>query len=176
MKPDNNNNKYWYPLYTKPRHEKKAYNNLLIEGFEAYLPMQKATKKWSDRKKTVNEPLIKSYVFARIKRHELYSVISLNGISRYISFNNKPAIVRDSEIDSLKKLIDAETKIEVTEGMIKPGKRIKLSSGPMAGFEGEIIEAKGKNKLLLRLESIGKTLFVTVETEKLTDMKSENQS
>ncbi len=46
----------------------------------------------------------------------------------------------------------------------------------MAGFEGEIIEAKGKNKLLLRLESIGKTLFVTVETEKLTDMKSENQS
>lgn len=165
-------NKCWFPFYTKPKHEKRAYEKLIAEGYEAYLPLTKSIRKWSDRKKTIQEPLIKSYVFAKVYKKDLYKILSLYGISRYISFNGKPAIIRNSEIESLKKLIDSETKIEVTDGLVDIGEKVKIKSGPMAGLEGEIIEHKGKNKLVLKLESIGKSLLVTIETGKITNYLS----
>lgn len=36
-----NDHLYWYPLYTKSRHEKKAYNNLVKAWFEAFLLLVK---------------------------------------------------------------------------------------------------------------------------------------
>jgi transcriptional antiterminator RfaH len=56
----------WYPVYTQPRAEKKAYSALIDKGIEAYLPLHRRLKQWSDRKKWVEEPLISSYLFVRI--------------------------------------------------------------------------------------------------------------
>ena len=51
----------WYPVYTHPRAEKKACQALLNKGIETYLPLHRQLKQWSDRKKWVEEPFIKSY-------------------------------------------------------------------------------------------------------------------
>ena len=56
-------NKKWYVLYTKPRHEIKALERLTQNGFEVYCPMKTTLKQWSDRKKKVSEPLLPSYLF-----------------------------------------------------------------------------------------------------------------
>jgi transcriptional antiterminator RfaH len=165
MNNNTKNNKKWYPLYTRPKHEKTAYANIISNGYEAYLPLIKETRKWSDRKRIVDVPLIKSYVFAFLNQHQLYEVTQFHGVSRYIKFNNGPAFVRDEEIESLKKMIDSEVQIEVSDNIIAPGKRIKMLAGPMAGYEGEIIEEKGKNKLLVRLDSIGKSLKIVIDKE-----------
>ncbi len=65
--------KHWYAIYTKPRWEKKVHHLLSEKGLEAYCPLNKVTRKWSDRMKTVEEPLFKSYVFVqsgwRTRRH-----------------------------------------------------------------------------------------------------------
>ena len=59
--------KYWYALYTKPRWEKKIDAALLKKGIEAWCPLQKIEKQWSDRKKIIEEPLFKSYIFISYK-------------------------------------------------------------------------------------------------------------
>ena len=56
----------WYALYTFPRFEKKVYKRLVERGIEAYLPLQKKLRKWKDRKKWIEEPLIRSYIFVKI--------------------------------------------------------------------------------------------------------------
>ena len=62
---------HWFAVYTKSRNEKKVYERLIDEGYEAYLPLQKRLKQWSDRKKWVEEPLLRSYVFVKINREGL---------------------------------------------------------------------------------------------------------
>ena len=58
--------KKWYALYTKPRWEKKIDSVLIRKGVESWCPLQKIERQWSDRKKIIEDPLFKSYVFVRI--------------------------------------------------------------------------------------------------------------
>ena len=59
------NTEKWIAAYTKPRHEKVAYDQLINKGFSAYLPLLRQKRKWSDRKKWVEIPLFKSYIFVK---------------------------------------------------------------------------------------------------------------
>ena len=56
----------WYAVHVMPRWEKKVYTALLEQHIETYAPLQKRLKQWSDRKKWVEEPVIRSYVFVKI--------------------------------------------------------------------------------------------------------------
>src|ERR1700744_1853399 len=95
----------WYPVYTNPRAEKKAYESLINKGVEAYLPLQRQLKKWSDRKKWVEEPFIKSYLFVRIKEHEQAIVLMTKGVARFIYFSGKITSMPDRQINDLKLLM-----------------------------------------------------------------------
>ena len=66
----------WVALYTNPRAEKKAESNLKETGFEVYLPLRKELHTWSDRKKWVEVPLLKSYIFAKITAKQQIPVVN----------------------------------------------------------------------------------------------------
>ena len=55
--------KHWHALYVRSRSERKVLTQLEEMGVEAYLPLITLIKQWSDRRKKVEEPLFKSYVF-----------------------------------------------------------------------------------------------------------------
>ena len=74
----------WVALYTNPRAEKKVDQNLREAGFESYLPLRRELHTWSDRKKWVETPLLKSYAFVRITNLQLSLVRSIVGVSHVI--------------------------------------------------------------------------------------------
>ena len=157
----------WYPLYTKSRFEKQAYAQLIKLGYDAFLPLQKTIRHWSDRKKIVEVPLISSYIFVRIPRNKLYDVVNVYGISRYLSFNGQPATVRDEEIELLKLALENKNEIEVKDGLLNFGTEVKFTTGVFSGYSGKVIKQSSKNKLVVELESMGKTMLITVDKCKL---------
>ena len=152
----------WYPVYTNPRAEKKAYAALINKGIEAYLPLQKRQKQWSDRKKWVEEPLIKSYIFVRIADNEQAGVLITKGIARFIYFSGRITPMPDRQIDELKLLMASALDLEVTEENLQPGEKIKIKAGPLKGLTGEMIAYRSQKQLLLRLESLGCSIIVNV--------------
>jgi transcription antitermination factor NusG len=154
---------YWYPFYTKSRFEKKADESLKKAGFEVFLPLMKKERNWSDRKKIVEMPLFSSYIFVRIPKYRIYDVLQIYGIVRYIVFNGRPATVRDSEIELIRKVLSSKTDIEVVDGILEKGAEVTIKSGIFKGYSGKYLESKGKNKIVIEIESINKTLLVTVE-------------
>lgn len=58
----------WYAIYTKSNFEKKVYLKLLEKSIEAYLPLHKRLKQWNDRKKWVEELLMRSHLFVNKNR------------------------------------------------------------------------------------------------------------
>ena len=152
----------WYPVYTNPRAEKKAYSALLEKGIEVYLPLSRRLKQWSDRKKWVEEPLLKSYLFVRIAYNDRESVLMTRGISRFLYFSGKVAAMPDRQIDELKLLMASSLELEVTEENLQPGEKIKIKAGPLKGITGEIVAYRSQKQLLLRLENLGCSIIVTV--------------
>jgi transcriptional antiterminator RfaH len=89
------------------------------KGIDAYLPLQKKLKVWSDRKKWVEEPLIRSYVFVRVCEREYYEVLNIQGVVKYVTFNSKAAPIPDWQIDAMKKVVASDLPVSSVQTFLK---------------------------------------------------------
>jgi transcriptional antiterminator RfaH len=152
----------WYPVYTNPRAEKKAYEALAKKGIITYLPLRKTLKQWSDRKKWVEEPFIKSYLFVQIKPGEQTEVLMTKGVSRFIYFSGKIATMPNRQMDNFKLVLASAEDIEITEEELQPGERVRIKAGPLKDLEGEVVAYRTKKQLALRFDSIGCAIIIHV--------------
>ena len=143
----------WFVIYTKSRNEKKVAELLQKNGVETFCPLVKLKKNWSDRKKIVETPLFNSYVFVNLSEKDRNVVFNVPGVIRYVFWLNKPAIVRDCEIESLKAML-SETMDSFSIENYQIGDTIKISEGVFKGVEG-VIEKQTNTKLHLILENVG---------------------
>ncbi|MCH7827857.1 MAG: UpxY family transcription antiterminator, partial [Bacteroidetes bacterium] len=142
MKEDND--KKWFALYTKPRHEFKAALQLESEEINYYLPVITRFKQWSDRKKKITEPLLRGYIFVFADEKERILSLQQLSIVRCIFDNDCPAVIPEWQVDNLKKFLNHESDVIAHSGIV-PGAKVKILDRPFAGFEGVIKqEAKGK--------------------------------
>lgn len=148
----------WFALYTKPRNEKKVAEQLEKLGIEVYCPLVAVVKQWSDRKKTIQQPLFNSYVFVRLEEKERDKVFQVPGVVRYLFWLGKPAIVRDDEVKNIQELLLESYKEVVVTGLV-PGSKVTLDEGVFKGQMATYIEKKG-NKTILVLDSLGMTLIL----------------
>ncbi|MDX6182194.1 UpxY family transcription antiterminator [Flavobacterium sp. Fl-77] len=149
----------WYVVYTKPKWEKKVAEKLNQIGIECYCPMITQIKQWSDRKKKVEVPLFNSYVFVKLEDVDRNAVFQIAGVIRYLFWLGTPAIVRDDEIDIIKKSIAVSDGHDIVVESHKVGDKIKLESGVFSNQEATIQEIS-KTHYILVLESLGCVLKI----------------
>jgi len=160
---ENNQVKSWYALYTKSRAEKKVLEQFNKIGIEAYLPLKKTLRQWSDRKKWVETPIISSYIFINIPKADYQKVFNVNGVVAYVSYKGKACIIPESDIDAMKRTIESQMEFSVESADIEKGQLITVTSGPLEGIRGEVLEVQGKKKIILRICNIGYTLVVNLD-------------
>ncbi len=157
-----NNTYKWYPIYTRSRFEKKTQLELEKKQITTYLPLKKVLKQWSDRKKIVEEPLLKSYLFVYISIKEYNEVLLTPGFSRFIYFSGKIASIPEKQIQDLRLLLANSTDLELIEYNISPGEKVLIKAGPFKGITAELVSLKNKKSLILRLEQLG--CFINIHT------------
>lgn len=143
----------WLVIYTKPRQEKKLAERLIQAGYEVYLPTQRQKKRWSDRWKWVDTPLIPSHLFIHIVPQERESVYFFPGFVRFIFWLKRPAQVRDSEIQTLKRWLNAVQPSATQDVSFQAGQRAQVLTGP---FQGQLatVEEVGAKTLTVYLEEL----------------------
>jgi transcription antitermination factor NusG len=163
----------WYAVYTKPRWEKKVNSLLLQKGIEVYCPLNKIRRKWSDRIKTIEEPLFKSYVFVKIKDDERTSVRMTNGVVNFVYWDGKPAIIKEKEIQTIKRFLDEYENVEAVKIDLAAGDRVQVIAGPMMDKEGKVIEVKNKMAKVC-IDSLGYMLIAYIDKSKLITVQQTN--
>ena len=156
-------------VYTKPRWEKKVNTSLVNKGIEAYCPLNKVRRKWSDRMKTIEEPLFKSYVFVKVEDAGMTEVRFVDGVLNYVYWNGKPAIVREEEIIEIKKFMSEYEDVEVSSIELKPSDAVVLNAGVMMGATGRVMRMMGNNTVEVRIDSLG--FILTAKFDKKTVSK-----
>lgn len=157
----------WYAVYTKPRWEKKVAKLLDEKGIENYCPLNKVVKQWSDRKKVVMEPIFKSYVFVRVQDKEKWDLKSISGILNFVYWLGKPAVVRDDDIDTIRKFLNEFGEVTVSEiAQLKVNAKVRVKQGIMMNYQGLLVEVMG-NKAKVRIESMGIYLYAQFDKKNL---------
>lgn len=145
---------HWYVLYVKPRQEKQVARTLDGLGVEVFCPMITEIRQWSDRKKKIDSPLFKSYVFVRLPEKERHIVFDVPGIVRYLFWLGSPAIVRDEEIQVIKKWLQDDRVDSLEISRLVPGAEITIKKGPFKNREAVVKEVDNK-RLRLVLKQLG---------------------
>jgi len=159
--------KLWYAVYVKSRAEKKVAVEFEYESIDHYLPLIKKLKQWSDRKKWVEEPLFRSYIFVNIEQKDYFKVLQVPGTVKYISFERKAVIIPEEQINAIKYYLEESDPQNIDEAKWQKGIKVEVISGSMAGLVGELIEVQGKKTVKVEIEAIGSTLLIHVSKNKL---------
>ena len=156
----------WYVLYTKPRNEKKVAERLTMAGYSVYCPLHKVRRQWSDRIKTVEEPLFRSYVFIQIEDTKRDEVFAYPGTVRYLFWLRRPAQVRQVEIHTIQKWLGEYNHEDIDISDILPGDLVRITSGQFSGEEAVLLD-RSSHKAVVQLKELGIQLSLSLSNNDL---------
>jgi len=134
---------------------KKVAEEFRKQKIEHYLPLYKTIRQWSDRKKRVELPLIRSYVFVRINRKNYMKVLKTQHVVKVVHFLGKPVPIPEWQIKNLMILMGAQAEVSVTDlKNYEKGDEVIIKNGILQGLRGSIIKIKGKQKLLITVSAL----------------------
>ncbi len=156
-----NNRKNWFAVYTRPRWEKKVREALGRKQLHCFCPMQMVQKQWSDRKKIIEEPLFRSYIFVHIAGNEFHRVLTTEGILNFVYYDGKPAIIRQSEIDMIQSFLGIKDVVISCQPLpvFNPDERVKVAHGIFMDSVGTVMNSN-KKRVVVKLDSLQQMMIV----------------
>ena len=101
-----NETKKWYIAYTRPGQERKVTEALSRKRIECYCPLNTTIHQPFYRKKGISEVLFCSYSFVRIFEAQIQELYKVNGVVNLVFWLNKPFIVPDHEISTIREFLN----------------------------------------------------------------------
>ncbi len=157
---------YWYVLHTKANAEYRVARYLDQQGIETFLPVVRAAR---PRPGYTTVPLFPSYLFAHLDLDctDVTIILWTPGLRRIVAFDNRLATVPDTVIQYIRQRVE---EIDSYGGLpthdFKPGERVLIRSGPLAGLEGIFEGPLGPaERVRVLIEFLGRLTTATVPVE-----------
>ncbi|MBQ4205691.1 MAG: UpxY family transcription antiterminator [Bacteroidales bacterium] len=164
----------WYAVYVKSRYEKKTSKLLEDRHIEVYLPLLNRLKQWSDRKKMVEEPLFKSYIFVRTDLKNYYDILNTPGVVRFIGFEGKPVPVPYNQIVAVRQFVgenDGTSDLDELQNL-QEGQLVEIVYGEMKGLVGRLVSFNGKQRLIVDIESVGRSIPINISRSQVRSLQN----
>ncbi|MCS7082405.1 MAG: UpxY family transcription antiterminator [Bacteroidota bacterium] len=153
----------WYAIYTRANAEKCVFARLVERRIEAYLPLLRQRRQWKDRKKWVDVPVFRNYVFVRITLRECLAVLQVEGVVQFVRFGGEPTPIPDHEIEAVRRILTYEPeRVEVLGETLVPGDPVRVVAGPLRGIVGRYVMRKGGGRLVVYIEHLCQGLAIEV--------------
>jgi transcription antitermination factor NusG len=165
----------WFAVQVIPQHECKVASQLRYKGQEEFLPMVSSRRQWSDRSKVSERPLFPGYVFCRVKRSSFGVVLDTPGVHRIVSFGGHAHPIADEEISSLQHVLVSGRDV-ASVPYLTLGQRVKVIDGPLFGVTGIVMRVKNRNRLLISVDMLMRSIAVEVSLGELSACDPSHQS
>ncbi|HTL46791.1 MAG TPA: UpxY family transcription antiterminator [Verrucomicrobiae bacterium] len=153
----------WYALYTRSRHEKIAAEQLAKKNIQTFLPLRTITRRWSDRKKIIQQPLFAGYLFVHTALDRRWNVLNSQGVVRFVGPSpGNPIAVPERDITAIQRFVKEEIDIDPFP-YLKEGTKVYVRAGPFKGTEGFIVRKDGRCRLILSLEVLMQSVSIEID-------------
>lgn len=152
----------WFALRVKSRAEKLVARMARNRGFEEFLPVYQSLHRWSDRTKSVEVPLFPGYVFCRLNPDRRLPLLTIPGVMHFVGIGKAPVAIEEAEIDAIRRAVESGLSAEPWP-FLEVGQRVRLESGPLAGLEGILTEARNQQRLVVSVTLLRRSIGVRIE-------------
>ena len=163
------NHSDWHVVYTQPKSETIAAENLRRQGFNVYLPLYKTHKKSVAVVVSQSVPMFARYVFFR-PGHVAQSVSaarSTRGVSFVLSFGFQMAVIKNVQLEVIKGFELARNSLDAGQiSPFQPGVKVRFADNNMRGLDGIVTSVSSKRVKVL-LELLGKQHTVSVDHQRV---------
>lgn len=160
--PDGGESPAWHAVSVKHQHERTIAAALDQKGFEAFSPMYRARRQWSDRTKEIELPLFAGYVFCRFPYGDKARVLNTPAVARVVEFGGKPAAIPEAEIAAIRAVIASNQPLRPWPHL-KPGDLVRVERGPLRGVEGILLREKDAVELVVTVELLRRSVAVQID-------------
>jgi len=161
----------WFALQVRMRHESGVADYLKSKGYEWFLPLYKAKRRWSDRVKEVDAPLFPGYLFCRFNPYDRLPILKTPGVTQIVGYNHIPVPVDEQEIEAIRRLV-ASGMPNAPCAYLEVGSKVRIEVGALRGLEGILTEVKGKRRLVLSITLLQRSVAVEIDTDAVSVVHS----
>ena len=155
----------WWVGHTKARFEKVFAWDMLSYGIGYFLPMREKVIFSGGRKRRVMIPLFTSYVFFCGTETDRYKALATNRLCQTIEVVDQDGLIR--ELVSVEKALLSKAIIDHYP-YLPIGAHCRITSGPMIGTEGVVIERKdAKARMVLEVTILGQGAVIEIDSDLL---------
>ena len=156
----------WYAVQTRSNFENRIAHDLRGKGIEAYLPALTEERQWKDRKKTVEMPLFRGYLFVRLtdSLEARWKVLTSSGVVRIVGRGREAEPVPDPEIESIQRLIQTGAPL-APHVYLREGLKVRVRSGALAGVEGMFLRTRTAARLVISIELLSQSLVTEIDAD-----------
>lgn len=152
----------WYAAYTAANHEKKIAAELARRSVECFLPLYSSLRRWKDRRVQLEMPLFPGYIFVHFAVQDRLRVLQVPGVVRFVGFGNGAVSVPEQDIAQIRAILDEGFRVE-PHPYLTAGRRVRVRSGPLAGFEGIVARRKSKTRFVLSVALIQRSVALEID-------------
>ena len=148
--------KKWLVAQIKPKSHDLAFRNLERQGFKTFLPKTDITKKKENKFINKEVFVFPGYAFIGIDPQNPHwtKINSTYGVSKLLTFNNKPCEIPFDLIVTLKNRYEKKVNPMINENL-KRGDVIRFNDGPFVDFVANIESVDPKKRIYVLLEVMG---------------------
>lgn len=166
---------HWYAAYTRAQHEKRVAEQLAEREVEHFLPLYSSVRRWKDRRVRLALPLFPGYVFIRFALQDRMRVLQLPSVVQLVRFGGLPAELPEEEVEILRSVLVDQLHAE-PHPFLTVGRRVRIVSGPLAGFEGILRRKKNNFRLIVSVELIQRAFAVNVDAADVQPVQESNSN
>ena len=146
--------KSWYLIYSKPREEKLAQENLERQGYETYLPLILGRQRKKGKTTKAIQPMFPRYLFIHLsnKTDDWGPIRSTIGVANLVRFGMQPAKVPETLINGLKNSENSSGYNELPQKEIGKGDEILIAEGPFEGHVATLFSQNSNDRVVVLLK------------------------
>lgn len=151
----------WYAIHTRPQAELKALENLLRQGYHAYLPRHRARISHARRVQIMLRPLFPRYLFAGLDRAAMRwrPILSTLGVSDIVRAGDEPALVPPEIIEGLREHENSGTFDRVEPHRpLQLGDLVRINAGGFEQMIGRLVELRDQDRVVVLLDLLGRAV------------------
>jgi transcription antitermination factor NusG len=150
-----------YALQVRYRYERNVEQSLRVRGFVPFLPLYKNRRRWSDRIMEIETPLFPGYVFCSMDLGNRLPVLSTPGVVGIVAAGKQPLPVNPDELESVRAMVLRGIDVQPCSAAL--GQKIRIGAGPLKGIEGSLLQVRGKNRFVVRISILNRSISAVVE-------------
>lgn len=156
----------WFVLTVPSQHEVAVKERLEAKGYETSVPVRQIRRRWSDRWKTLAQPLFPGYVFCRFVAGERLRVLNTPGVRGAVTFASQLASLEDDEMERIHRMAASGLPVEAVAGL-RTGARVRIIAGPLTGLQGVLAQANGASRVVLNIHLLNRSVCAEVDLDSI---------